>query len=303
MMNSKKHVFPDHLASVEKTAYRNNEKKKLQDQTSIIADQGKAQEKDFRSRLKELEKINTHLEKLVEQYAKKLMDVAATNTKFISIIAHDLRSPFISIIYALDLVRNSLNDHSINEIENIIDQASGNANNTLTLLDDLLAWIFSQNKEKSFNPVKINVQELVMDEIKCASTSAVQKQLSLHYSIAPDLNVAADIQMVKTILRNLIGNAVKYTNSGGEISISASENNQFVEIAVRDNGIGISPGAQKSLFKLDTIYSTKGTNNEKGTGLGLLLCKEFVEIHGGYIRVESEPGKGSKFTFTLPHYI
>ena len=109
--------------------------------------------------------------------------------------------------------------------------------------------------------------------------------------------------MVKTILRNLISNAIKYTNINGEIVINASELKQYVEVAVKDNGVGISAENQKKLFKIDNFHSTPGTHDERGTGLGLLLCKEFVELHGGIIRIESEAGKGSKFTFTLPHYI
>ena len=109
--------------------------------------------------------------------------------------------------------------------------------------------------------------------------------------------------MVKTILRNLINNAIKYTNINGEITINASELKQFVEVTVKDNGIGISADNKKKLFKIDTFHSTPGTHDEKGTGLGLLLCKEFVELHGGNIRIESEAGKGSRFAFTLPHYI
>ena len=109
--------------------------------------------------------------------------------------------------------------------------------------------------------------------------------------------------MVKTILRNLISNAIKYTNIGGEIMVSASENKQFVEISIKDNGVGISSMNQKELFKINSFHSTTGTNNERGTGLGLILCKEFVEMHGGKILVESEQGKGCEFRFTLPHYI
>jgi len=144
---------------------------------------------------------------------------------------------------------------------------------------------------------------LLKDEIESINTSARQKQITLNHSIAPNLNIAADIQMVRTILRNLISNAIKYTNTGGKITISASERKQYVEIAVKDNGIGISFEALRNLFKIDGFHSKAGTNNEKGTGLGLLLCKEFIEMHGGDIRVESAQGRGSKFIFTLPHYI
>jgi signal transduction histidine kinase len=125
----------------------------------------------------------------------------------------------------------------------------------------------------------------------------------MSHSIDPGLNVVADLQMVKTILRNLISNAIKYTNDNGEITINALENKRDVEVIVKDNGVGISSENQRKLFKIEAFHSTPGTHDEKGTGLGLLLCKEFVELHGGNIRLESEPDKGTRFAFTLPHYI
>jgi signal transduction histidine kinase len=109
--------------------------------------------------------------------------------------------------------------------------------------------------------------------------------------------------MVKTIFRNLISNAIKYSNTGGTIFISATEAPHFVEIEVKDDGIGIEQKTRQKLFKIDEFHSTSGTNNEQGTGLGLLFCKEFIDLHGGQIQVKSEPGKGSRFIFTLPHYI
>jgi signal transduction histidine kinase len=109
--------------------------------------------------------------------------------------------------------------------------------------------------------------------------------------------------MVRTILRNLINNAIKYSFVGGEVMVSAAEVDQFVELTVKDNGIGMKNKIQKDLFNKDEVYTTRGTDNEYGTGLGLILCKEFVEKHGGTIRIESEPGKGTKIKFTLPHYI
>jgi signal transduction histidine kinase len=264
-----------------------NGSSKSPDMSSVISDTVKELENHFKLQMQEMEEQNAHLEKLVELRTKELTKVAETNAKYISIIAHDLRSPFCSIILALEFLK----------------EATHSANKTLDLLDDLLTWAISQNKEKSFNPVKINLSELMTDEIESIHTSAKQKQITLNHSIPPDLNVAADLQMVKTILRNLISNAIKFTNSGGQIRISASEIPPFVDITVRDNGIGISSEAQIKLFRTDGFHSTAGTHNEQGTGLGLLLCKEFVEIHGGNIRIESEPGKGSEFKFTLPHYI
>jgi signal transduction histidine kinase len=264
---------------------------------------GKVSESDLLSRLKEMEELNSNLEKLVGQRTKKLNEVVATNTKFLSIIAHDLRTPFCSILGVLEILKVRVNEFNKNEIENYVDIAYNSANGTLNLLDNLLAWTISQNNGKNFKPVKINLLGLLKDEIESIYTSAKQKQITLNHSIAPNLNIAADIQMVRTVLRNLISNAIKYTNTGGKIAISASERKQYVEIAVKDNGIGISFEVRRNLFKIDGFHSKAGTNNEKGTGLGLLLCKEFIEMHGGDIRVESAQGIGSKFIFTLPHYI
>jgi two-component system sensor histidine kinase/response regulator len=302
-MNSKKLYFQNNFKPFENSAKGKNGSSKLSGLSTVIDEPDKASENYFTLRLQKMEEINARLQKLVEQRTKKLTEVVATNTKFISIIAHDLRSPFISILYALKMVKESLNDHNIVEIENYIDIAAKHANSTLNLLDDLLAWAISQNTEKSFNPVKINLHKLLRGEIEYINTSAKQKQIKLNLSIALNLNVSADLQMVKTILRNLISNAIKFTDTGGEITISASESKPFVEIVVKDTGIGISSGAQRDLFNINAFHSTTGTNNEKGIGLGLFLCKDFVERHGGDIRIESEPGKGSKFKFTLPHYI
>jgi signal transduction histidine kinase len=197
----------------------------------------------------------------------------------------------------------SLKEFNKNEIEEYVDIVYNSANNTLVLLDNLLVWAVSQNKEKNFKPVKINLYELLREEIENLKTLASQKQITLSHLIKPEVNVTADLQMVKTILRNLISNAIKYTNVNGEIVINACELKKFVEVTVKDNGIGISDENMRKLFKIDAFHSTPGTQDEKGTGLGLLLCKEFVELHGGNIRIESEAGKGSIFSFTLPHYI
>jgi signal transduction histidine kinase len=247
-----------------------------------------------------LKERNAHLENLVEQRTRKLIEVVATNTKFISIIAHDLRSPFNAIIGVLDTLKASLNDFSMDDIKTLVNIASDSANRTLSLLDNLLAWTLSQNKEKNFSPVKINLPMLMKEEVASFSISSRYKQIRLNHFITPKLNILGDLQMVKTILRNLICNAIKFTNPGGEIAITAFASNSFVEIAVKDNGTGISAEVQEELFEISSHHTTTGTCNEKGTGLGLILCKEFVEMHGGKIWVESEPGKGSTFRFTLP---
>ena len=260
-------------------------------------------EKKLLHRLKEMEELNNSLQSIIEQRTGKLVEIVSTNAKFLSIIAHDLRSPFSSIIGILELLKMSLKEFNKDQIEEYVNILYNSANNTLVLLDNLLVWAVSQNKEKNFKPVKINLYELLREEIGNLKTLASQKQIMLKQSVNPDLNVTADLQMVKTIVRNLISNAIKYTNVNGEIIINASELKKYVEVAVNDNGVGISTENQKKLFQIDKIHTTPGTYAEKGTGLGLLLCKEFVELHGGNLRIDSEVGKGSRFAFTLPQYI
>jgi len=302
-MNSNQVEIQNNLKSLKPTSAGKNGGLKTHGIEDDNNGDNKGYKKPIRLRLKELENYNAQLENLIKVQNTKLIEVTETNTHFIAIIAHDLRSPFNAIIGILDVLKESLNDFSIDEIKEFVNIASNSANRTLNLVDNLLAWTISQNKGKSFNPIKINLSQLLLCEMESFILPAKQKQISLKHHIAPDLNASADFEMVKTILRNLISNAIKFTNTGGEIFINAFEDKNYVEIAVKDNGIGIPIQAQKELFRPGMNISTFGTGNEPGTGLGLLLCKEFVDIHCGRIWVESKPGYGSTFKFTLPHYL
>ncbi|NVO18854.1 MAG: HAMP domain-containing histidine kinase [Bacteroidetes bacterium] len=254
-------------------------------------------------RIQELEDANKELNSRYDLSKKKLTEIVETNTKFIRIIAHDLRSPFSAIIGILEILKEGIHNYDMEEIESFINTAFESANKTLNLLDNLLIWTVLQNKKKSFNPVKINLFELVREEFEIASSQSKPKFINCINDIATGVFVSADLQMSKTILRNLINNAIKFTNVYGEIKVSSNEIDLFVEIIVQDNGIGISAEAQKELFKSRDFQFTEGTNHEQGTGLGLLLCKEFVNTHGGEIHIISKVNEGSKFIFTLPHYI
>lgn len=255
-----------------------------------------------KSRIQKLEEENSRLLSLVEKQSEELSQVVQTNTRFISIISHDLRSPFNSILGVLDILKKSLKDGDSKEIQYHINMAVHSVSSTLNLLESLLAWAIVQHKEKRINPVKVNIHELLAEELEHINISAQQKKIVLDHIVPPDLDVNADLQMVKTIIRNLVGNSIKYTNPGGCISISASKNASHVEVIVKDNGIGISPETQEGLLSNNAFKSTSGTHNEQGVGLGLLLCKEFIEMHGGNMRINSELGKGSEFKFTLPAY-
>jgi signal transduction histidine kinase len=302
-MDTKPQNILNNLTSVTNTPKPMNGELKIENPTAEISGTSKISKAQLLLRLKEMEDINAQLADIVIQGTKKIDDVVATNARFLSIVTHDLRSPIITAISILNLLQEQFSEYNETEIKRLINIASISTVRSLNLLENLLTWSVSQNKEKTFNPVKIDLNKLVISELEDFNTSATQKQLTLNHSIDPGLYITADFQMVKTIFRNLISNAIKYSNMGGHIFISATEGKQFVEIEVSDNGIGMSERVQKKLFKIDEFHSTTGTNNEPGTGLGLIFCKEFIDLHGGKIYTESESGKGSKFIFTLPHYI
>lgn len=302
-MNNKQLFFMNNSKSANIPSHSKNGNLNSADFATKNTSSGAYDENPLSLRINEMLVVNTQLETLVEERTAKLAEVVATNAKFISILAHDLRSPFQSIIGALDLLQESYNDHNKIEIDTYIQMATNSANNTLRLLENLLSWTSLQNTEKNYNPVKIDLHDAVLSELESFNPAATQKLISLTHSIEPNLFATADLQMVKTILRNLINNAIKYSYLGGEITISAIEKEKFVEISVTDNGVGISQNAQRALFQRNELHSTRGTKNEYGTGLGLMICKEFVEMHDGIIWIESEPGKGSKIRFTLPYYI
>jgi signal transduction histidine kinase len=171
---------------------------------------------------------------------------------------------------------------------------------TLRLLENLLEWAKSQTGKILFNPIPINLSELFNEEFIMLNDMSTGKNIELKSSFPDDLTVIADKNMLKTILRNLISNAIKFTHKNGKVEVKAIIDNKQVEISVSDSGIGMTKETMAKLFRIDANLVTRGTENEKGTGLGLFLCKEFVEKHGGKIWVESESGKGSVFKFVLP---
>jgi two-component system, sensor histidine kinase and response regulator len=253
-------------------------------------------------RLQELEKRNAGLVKIIELRKKEIAEIIASNKKYIAILAHDLKSPFSSIYGVLGILKDCIHEKNLDEMEEYIDIASSSALNTTNLIENLQVWATSQNKDFHFNPVRIKLAKLVSQEIENSTLSVKLKNLSLEHRISPYLNVYADLQMTKTIIRNLINNAIKFTNPNGYITINAREVSSLIEITVRDNGIGISPIDQIGLFHDDSSQNISGNSCKRRKGLGLILCREFVEIQGGTIRVESKKGKGSSFIFTLPKH-
>jgi signal transduction histidine kinase len=253
-------------------------------------------------KIRELEKLNEHLQQLVDLHSKELNELSSTNRKFISIIAHDLKSSFNSILGFLVLLKTDLNNHNLNNVENYVNQIYDSTHNTYQLLNSLLEWAISQNRKMTFVPTKIKLFDLITAEFENQRDIARQKKITLSHNVPQSLDIKADVHMVSAIFRNLINNALKYTNIGGKISIRVTKAGQYIVVSIKDNGIGISHENKEKLFKIENYHATVGTNNEKGTGFGLFICKEFIEIQGGNIWVESKIGKGTEFKFSLPAY-
>lgn len=228
----------------------------------------------------------------------QLQKLNSDKDKFISILAHDLKNPFNALLGFTDMLLTNIREYDFQEIESLLEILYQTSKNTYNLLEDLMLWAQSQSGNLPFAPEKL-VLEDVYDEV-VAPFSNNPKNISINYIEDNQIEVIADINMLKTILRNLISNAIKFTNNNGEIKVIVEQNSYTITITVSDNGVGIENKDISKLWDVSEKYSSKGTDGEKGSGLGLSLCKEFVEKHGGKIWVESELGKGSDFKFTLP---
>lgn len=241
------------------------------------------------------------IEKALKENEIRLDKLNATKDKFFSIIAHDLKSPFNSIIGYSDLLTNQVHEKNYDEIEKYAEIIQKSSLQAMTLLSNLMDWSRSQTGRMEFTPENIEITELINEVTQLLNHSAIQKSITMYCESTLKINTFADKAMISNILRNLISNAIKFTYPGGEIVVSAEQKQNNLLVSVSDNGVGIKKDAIEKLFRIDVNYSTIGTQNEKGTGLGLLLCKEFIEKHGGEIWVESKVGKGSKFCFTIPN--
>lgn len=242
--------------------------------------------------------LTTKNDELIESEAK-LKDALNTKDKFFSIIAHDLKSPLSSVMNLLQLIDSDFESFETEELKEIIQELSTSTKNVFSLLDNLLHWARSQTGKINYTPLNISVP-LIVDQVSSVFTSLLQdKKINLKKNV-DNYEIFADTQMVNTILRNLISNAIKFTPENGTIEVIATDNGEFVKFEVKDSGIGMSEEVINKLFRIDVHHTSLGTNNEKGTGLGLILCKEFVENNKGKIWVESKVGEGSSFIFTLP---
>lgn len=242
----------------------------------------------------------TYEKERAERNAEELRDLVATKDKLFSIIAHDLRSPFNNIIGLSELLLKNEEVSNTSECKMYAGLINSSATSTLVLLDNLLNWAKSQTNQLSYNPKKIVLSSLINEVVKTSNSLMLQKNISLKIIEGKEIEVYTDENMINIILRNLISNAIKYTKPGGQIKIGVIRGFKQFEVSIADNGVGMNEEKIKTLFNITSNKTSPGTENEKGSGLGLVLCKEFVEKLGGKIWVESEEGKGSIFKFNLP---
>lgn len=240
------------------------------------------------------------VEDSLKESNKELKILNTTKDKFFSIIAHDLRSPLQSLLGSSEILATEIKDLSQEEIITFGKGLNDNLKNLYVLLENLLYWAMMQRNTIEYNPTKINLFDLLHKIVDLTSFGAKKKNILLSNNIENGTFVFADIDMLRLILHNLLLNAIKFTPAEGRIIISSSNKGGFVEVSIQDTGVGIESDKSSELFNFNSITPTIGTEGEKGTGLGLPLCKEFVERCGGTIWVKSELGKGSKFNFTLP---
>lgn len=231
----------------------------------------------------------------------KLREINAIKDKLFSIVAHDLKSPYNAQMGFLELLMDETINYPPEERRHFVQMLYESARQSFALLDNLLLWSRTQTGKIPFQPKEISINELVDNSIKFFGLSASVKNISIKSCLGGnDLKVRADFEMTNTVLRNLMANAIKFTPAGGTIKILCKAvDNEQLKISVKDTGVGIPKELQGKLFKSNDIHSTPGTENEKGTGLGLIICKEFVERNGGKIGVKSTEGKGTTFFFTL----
>jgi len=251
----------------------------------------------YSKKLRRIVNEQTHELKASEQ---KFRELNQTKDRFFSIIAHDLKSPFNAILGLSEIIQEDLDALSKEELKNIADNLYTASSRSVNLLDNLLAWARSQKGDIPFHPEHFDLAELIRENVSIFETSANKKKILLINLLNKRTPVYADRQMASTIIRNLLSNAIKFTYEKGRITLYARKKGDMIETCVKDNGKGMDKETISKLFRVDEKMNTRGTNSESGTGLGLVLCKDFAERNNGSIRAESDPEHGTKICFNLP---
>jgi len=241
-----------------------------------------------------------NVEQLIISQNQELKKLNAEKDKFFSIIAHDLKSPVSAILGFSEHLMESVEDKDYDQIKEFAGIILLSTKRAMSLLINLMEWSQSQSGRMLYNPESFELNTVIKEVILLFNDHAEQKSISIVNTLEPELWIKADKRMIGSVLRNLISNAVKFTQAGGKITISTAVEKDELVICVADSGVGISKVRMEKLFCISESSSTQGTQKERGTGLGLILVKEFVEKHNGKIRAESTVGEGSVFCFSLP---
>jgi PAS domain S-box-containing protein len=233
-------------------------------------------------------------------YAKDLQDLNKTKDRFFSIIAHDLKNPFNSLIGLLGILREDYDELDDTTRKEYLSVLAGTTSNLYRLLTNLLEWSSTQTNTISYNSSVFNISDLLEDSLNLLKIQAEKKGVEISFNFKKNILVVADRNMILTIIRNLLNNAIKFTSKGGHINLEMNKSDNQLNINVKDTGLGMSQKVLEKLFRIDEKHSTLGTDNEVGTGLGLILCKEFIDKHSGDITVYSQEGVGSEFSVIIP---
>ena len=250
-------------------------------------------------------RVATHIEikqsrEKIRKTNEQLKELNATKDKFFSIIAHDLKNPFNTLLGFSKLLFENAPNYTTDQIQQYAQIMNHTAKQSYALLENLMQWAKSQTEKIKISPRNSSMNELLSITIPIVNGSALKKNITIENNISTEDLVYADNSLTTTILRNILTNAIKFTHTNGKIIVSTQRKDFFLEVSITDTGVGIEPMNMDKLFRIDSKVTSHGTDNEEGTGLGLILCKEFVEKQGGTIWANSEVGKGSAFTFTLP---
>jgi signal transduction histidine kinase len=283
-------IFANQLSE---KAYQNIQLKQYQEHLELLV----------KEKTEKLEIINRKLESTnnkLEESRDRLMELNRAKDKFFRIIGHDLKGPIGQMIQFSELIEENYKELSEEKLLPFIKAMRESSIRSFKLLENLLDWARSQTGSISFKQVSFSMADLIRDNVDLLIRQAEVKEITIDIIGLDERFVSADKNMLNTVIRNLITNAIKFTKTGGRIEIQSQKFKNKYFVSVKDNGVGLSSEDKGQLFRLDSGYTTLGTNNEKGTGIGLILCKEFVERHKGKIWVESTLGEGSVFMFTIP---